>query len=168
VAAGVAVRVLDVAALTPYAEPVPTEGELATAREGVENYENEKRFKRAVEEGHGTYESYVAPESRVYNLARERAVLRSDYAWLCANLPVGTVFDHLGATCMSAGREMVNRIPRGFWVAVLHVPDPERGYRVERVGVQLLRAMVEPDYVVVPRYSVVVMDDGSQSDTGPA
>lgn len=84
--------------------------------------------------------------------ARERARRgRADSAWLSANLPAGTVFDHLGATVMVIRHETQQDIPGPFGrselCAVLDMQTP-RGVESVVRSVAELRAMLEPDFVV--------------------
>jgi len=77
---------------------------------------------------------------------RKCQVRRADWRWLRDNLPVGTVFDHLGAACMVISFSATEP-PRAGAVAVLDVQVPGGVERRERT-VSQLRAMLEPGYVV--------------------
>lgn len=137
-------RVLDVKALTPWAVEPATDEQLALER--AEILAQAKRF-RSVE----------PTEEQVQALHRRRATSRADVAWLRANLPVGTVFEHLGAVCMVVGHCLADHGLGRDWAAELDMRTPQGVERVRRF-VPTMRAMVEPGFVVETTAPPVALD----------
>lgn len=127
-------RVLDVKALVPWAVEPATDEQLALEREEI--LAHTKRFKRE-----------DPTEQQVRALHERRAKSRADVAWLRANLPVGTVFEHLGAACMVVGHCLADHGLGKDLAAELDMQSPQGVERVRRF-VPTLRAMVEPGFVV--------------------
>lgn len=131
-------RVLDRSKLEPWALVLGNAEQLADEEHRMKSFYRTYRGNK----GEPTEEELVA-----YH--RKNQVRRADFKWLQDNLPVGTVFDHLGAACMVLGHAMSGGEVGSKAVAVLDVQVPGGVERQERT-VHQLRAMLEPDYVVVP------------------
>lgn len=91
----------------------------------------------------------LTPE-QVTNLANRMMVSNADRAWLLANTPVGSVFDHLGVAHMVVG---IDRVELGefsgkAWRATVHCPNGQGGIYQSQLSATDLRARIEPGYVV--------------------
>lgn len=132
-------RVIDPNGLRPYALVAPKDEDLQDA------VVHANRIRQRIEQPD------LTPE-QVTNLANKMMVSNADRAWLLANTPVGSVFDHLGVAHMVVGIEHValGEFTGKVWRATVHSPNGQGGIHQARLSVQDLRARIEPGYVVIP------------------
>lgn len=129
-------RVLDRSKLEPWALVLGNAEQLA----------GEERHMRAFyRTHHGNKGEPTEEELVAYH--HKNQVRRADFKWLQDNLPVGTVFDHLGAACMVLGHAMSGGEVGSRAVAELDV-QVAGGVERQTRSVAQLRAMLEPGYVV--------------------
>ncbi len=128
-------RVLDRSKLTPWALVLGTD-------------DQREMDAKAAQARRKLFTGATLTAEQIEAMHKRHDLLRADRAWLAANTPVGTVFDHLGAACMVVdivltGKDNLIHIA---WFAHIDIPTPE-GIDRRAISVSTLRAMLEPEFV---------------------
>ncbi len=127
-------RSLNLDQLVPWVYVMPTPEQKALER--AQALEQAKRHQLA----------RMPTEEMLERLHERHATRRADLAWLKANMPIGTTFDHLGARCMVVGIFLSDGLIHKQWVAEVDM-ETAKGIRRTMLPVPVIRAYVEPGFV---------------------